>query len=70
MRRWASAADFSVVGETGAARRAASSASGPAPKVEVDCCWLVDMVVLVEDGFDEWIGRVVVLLVVFEEARV
>lgn len=60
-----------MVGETGAARRAASSASGPAPKVEVDCCcWLVDMVVLVEDGFDEWIGRVAVLLVVFEEARI
>lgn len=69
MRRWASAADFSVVGETGAARRAASSASRPAPKVEVGCCcWEVDMVVLVEDGFDEWIGRVVVLLFVFEEA--
>lgn len=60
-----------MVGETGAARRAASSASGPAPKLEVDCgcCWAVDMVVLVEDGLDEWIGRVVVLFI-FEEARV
>lgn len=57
MRRCASAADFSVVGETGAARRAASSASGPVPKVEVDCCcWAVDIlmvVVVVVDGFDE-----------------
>lgn len=68
MRRRASSAARSVVGEVGPVRRAARSASAP-PKEEVSvlilacCCWLVAII-------EAFMGMCLVVRVVAEPRRV